>query len=158
MCSSDLVVFLPLCRIAKPIFLFIPANKPAVIMLLQFIQQRHRPLRIGQLSQIIPQKQKAPDALGKAVRYTFLQRCCIAMDVGKHCQYISNSYQGNLNFYRHKIPYTLNLETAQPDFILFQAERTVLIRCNPFIFPKFSYKVTKIIKSNRKCDIRNRRF
>ncbi len=49
-------------------------------------------------------------------------------------------------------------QTAQPDFILFQTERTVLIRCNPFIFPKLSYKVTKIIKSNRKCDIRNRRF
>ena len=50
------------------------------------------------------------------------------------------------------------IETAQPDFILFQAERTVLIRRNPFIFPEFSYKVTKIIKSNRKCDIRNRCF
>lgn len=39
-----------------------------------------------------------------------------------------------------------------------QAKRTVFIRCNSFIFPGFSYEITEVVKSNRKCDIWNRCF
>lgn len=35
---------------------------------------------------------------------------------------------------------------------------TVLFWRNSFIFPEFPYKITEIIKSGRKCDIRDRHF
>ena len=49
-------------------------------------------------------------------------------------------------------------ETAWSNPVLFQAQGTVFVRRNSFIFPKFSYEITEIIKSDGKRDIRNRCF
>ena len=39
------------------------------------------------------------------------------------------------------------METARSNPVLSQAQGTVFVRRNSFIFPKFSYEITEIIKS-----------